>query len=83
MACIKYLHDGLQNAFFACSNPASIHATAISSRHTYQRNKKEKEGVGGCKNNRAYHHQTPIAGETTTVLREGWLLLISGVSNLP
>jgi hypothetical protein len=82
MACIKYLHDGLQNAFFACSNPASIHATAISSRHTYQRNKKEKEGFGGWQNNRVYH-QTPITGETTTALREGWLVLISDVSNLP
>jgi hypothetical protein len=44
--------------------------------------KKEKEGVGGWQNNRAYH-QTPITGETTTVLREGWLVLISDVSNLP
>jgi len=38
--------------------------------------KKEKEGiVKGRKNNPAY--QTPIAGETTTALRVGWLLLIS------
>ena len=44
--------------------------------------KKEKEGFGGWQNNRVYH-QTPITGETTTALREGWLVLISDVSNLP
>jgi hypothetical protein len=55
---------------------------AISSNHIYQKDRKKKMKVlKGAGNNRAY--QTPIAGETTTALREGWLSLISGVPNLP
>jgi hypothetical protein len=82
MACIQYLHDGLQNAFLlAQTQPLFMlrpYLLAILTKEI----KKKRKVFGGRKNNRAYH-QTPIAGETTTVLLEGWLLLISGVSNLP
>jgi hypothetical protein len=56
---------------------------ATSSNHIYQKDRKKKMKVlkVGAGNNRAY--QTPIAGETTNALREGWLSLISGVPNLP
>jgi hypothetical protein len=48
-----------------------------------KRTEKEKEGIGKGRKKNNPTYQTPIAGETTTGLRVGWLLLISAADVSP
>jgi hypothetical protein len=71
--------------FFACWDQFSIQAVLLSSHHIYllKGQKKEKEGIGKGRKKNNPTYQTPIAGEATTGLRVGWLLLISAVDVSP